>query len=167
MSEQIDKTDPPKKPGRKMVVFGEKEADILREYSGLLGQKEVCGLLGIKMVCLHAVFKRQPEMRALWDRGAAMKAAAVAKTLHERAASDKSMGGLIFLAKTQNTAFQNPEMKAYVRELEDALMGTPSGRDKMKSIVHRFDGSLPSDTFPDYHYASDKKGASDDKKLDS
>ena len=153
-----------KKPGTKIVVFGSKEAEILENGSSL-SQRDIASQVGISVSCLHSVFRRQPDMRLIWSRGRAAVVHEMTNLLLEQCRNG-NIPSLIFFAKTQNPLFQSQEVKDYIKELEEALMETHDGETKLKSIIHRYDGSLPSDIFPEYYYA-DKKGGTDEKKLNS
>ena len=117
-------------------------------------------MIGCSLSTFQRVLKRQSDMMDLWKKGSSAVEQKITDVFIKLCESG-NVPCVIFFMKSRNLLYQATETKNYIRELEEALTGTQDGEAKLNHIMHRFDGSLPSDPMPNYHYAPDKEGESD------
>jgi len=147
------------KKGAKLVVFGKEQADILRESSGVISQQGLASKIGCSISTFQRVLKRQPEMRDIWEKGSNAIVEEITNIFYELCRSG-NVPSVMFFVKTRNTLFQNVETREYIQQLEEAVLKSEGGQEKLEHIIHYFDGRMPSDPMYNYHYA-DKKGETD------
>jgi len=142
--------------GVQLVIFGEKEATILKELSGRISQQSIANVIGCSLSTFQRVLKRQKDMQDLWKKGTSNVEKKITDVFIKLCESG-NVPCVIFFMKSRNILFQNVETREYIRLLEEAVLKSEGGQEKMEHIIHRFDGSLPSDPMHNYYYADPKE----------
>ena len=118
--------------GRKVIVYGEREAKIIEEWGPHCTRDQIAILCGVTPVTQRNVFARQPDFKYLLDRCSTQKIAMVSSMLFDKCL-DGDTASIIFFLKTRGGDLYKVPVES------STVVNVVTGA----KTVHRFDGSTP------------------------